>query len=74
MNEPLFLRPEDSGSESSPTVILGEHGTIFCCDPRQQHEQLWPKEGMEQLLDFNPSDRTITIPTPPKQVLKMKNI
>lgn len=74
MNEPLFLRPEDSGSESSPTVILGEHGTIFCGDPRQQHEQLWPKEGMEQLLDFNPSDRTITIPTPPKQVLKMKNI
>ena len=74
MNEPLFLRPEDSGSETSPTVILGEDGAILCGDPRQQHEQLWPKEGMKLLLDFNPTDRTITIPTPPEHVLKTNNL
>ena len=70
MNEPLFLRPEDSGTTTSPTTIRGKQGAIVCGDPKQQHTQLWPRVGMERMLDFNPANRTITIPTPPKQVLK----
>lgn len=69
MQEPLFLRPEDSGWEHSTLEIEGEEGTVICGDPRQQHTQLWPKEGMERMIDFNTTDRTITIPTPPKKVL-----
>ena len=69
MQEPLFLRPEDSGWEHSMLEIEGEEGTVICGDPRQQHTQLWPKEGMERMIDFNTTDRTITIPTPPKKVL-----
>ena len=74
MQEPLFLRPEDSGTETSPLVIRGSNQTVICGDPRQQHRQVWPGEGMERMLDFNAATRTITIPTPPKQVLKMKNL
>ena len=69
MQEPLFLRPEDSGWEHSTLEIEGEEGTVICGDPRQQHTQLWPKEGMERIIDFNTTDRTITIPTPPKKIL-----
>ena len=64
MNEPLFLRPEDSGTEESPTIIRGEEGAVICGDPRQKHTQVWPKQGMEQMVDFNKEARTITIPTP----------
>lgn len=74
MNEPLFIRPEDSGTAESPTIIRSAQGAVICGDPRQQHTQLWPKEGMERMLDFNTADRTITIPTPPKQVLKTKGL
>ena len=74
MQEPLFLRPEDSGTEDSPLLIRGEEGTVICGDPRQQHTQLWPKEGMERMLGFNATDRTITIPTPPQEVLQAKNL
>ncbi len=72
MQEPLFIRPEDSGTDESPLVIRGageNHKSIICGDARQKHTQLWPKEGMERMTDFNPTDRTITIPTPPKSVL-----
>lgn len=87
MNEPLFLRPEDSGTASSPTVLRG--GTLYG-DPRQKHTQVWPVPSqqspqagaavgqqevlMERMLDFNPADRTITIPTPPADVLGMKDL
>ena len=64
MNEPLFLRPEDSGTKESPLVICGNHKSIICGDERQQHTQVWPKEGMERILDFDKENRTITIPTP----------
>ncbi len=74
MDEPLFLRPEDSGTANSPTTIKGEVGTVICGDNKQQHVQVWPAEGMERMLDFNTTDRTITIPTPPKKVLKMKGL
>jgi hypothetical protein len=74
MSEPLFVRPEDSGTEDSPTVIRGEAGAVICGDPRQTHTQLFPKEGMMRMLDFNPMNRTITIPTPPEHVLKTKNL
>lgn len=74
MNEPLFIRPEDSGTAQSPTIIRSEQGAVICGDPSQQHTQLWPKEGMERMLDFNTDDRTITIPTPPRQVLKTKGL
>lgn len=71
MQEPLLLRPEDSGTPSSPTIIRG--GTLHGDRP-QTHTQLWPKEGMERLLDFNATDRTITIATPPQAVLTATNI
>ena len=71
MNEPLFLRPEDSGTEESPLVIKGERGAVICGDPRQEHTQVWPKEGMERMISFNKEARTITIPTPPDSVLSL---
>ena len=64
MQEPLFIRPEDSGTALSPTIIRGEEGAVICGDARQQHTQLWPKDGMEQMIDFNKEARTITIPKP----------
>ena len=70
MQEPLFLRPEDSGTEASPLIIQGHEGTILCGDPMQQHTQLWPETGMERMLDFDTQTRTITIPTPPESVLR----
>ena len=71
MSEPLFLRPEDSGTASSPLTIRGEEDAeaIICGDPRQQHTQLWPREGMERMIGFDTEKRTITIPTPPKEIL-----
>ena len=38
MQEPLFLRPEDSGTKESPLVISGigeNHTSVICGDPRQ---------------------------------------
>ena len=71
MSEPLFLRPEDSGTASSPLTIRGEEDaeTIICGDQRQQHTQLWPLDGMERIIGFDTEKRTITIPTPPKKIL-----
>ncbi len=76
MQEPLFLRPEDSGTKESPLVIRGsgKHKSVLCGDARQQHTQLFPKEGMERMIGFNTTDRTITIPTPPKKILDTKNL
>ena len=73
MQEPLFLRPEDSGTKESPLVIRGigeKHTSVICGDDRQKHTQLWPKQGMERLISFNKEARTITIPTPPDSVLQ----
>ena len=73
MNEPLFIRPEDSGTKESPLVIRGigeNHTSIICGDARQQPTQLWPQQGMERMIDFNKEARTITIPTPPDSVLQ----
>ena len=68
MSEPLFIRPEDSGTASSPLTIRGEENaeTIIYGDQRQQHTQLSPSEGMAPILDFDTEKRTITIPTPPE--------
>ena len=95
MQEPLFLRPEDSGTKESPLVIRGigeKHTSVICGDPRQKHRQIWPlkeqddglpknrhddglpMKGMERMIDFNTTDRTITIPTPPQNVLQTKNL
>jgi len=76
MSEPLFLRPEDSGTKESPLVIRGsgKHQSVICGDTRQKHTQLWPKEGMERMMAFNIETRTITIPTPLDSILKMKNL
>ncbi|MBO4851433.1 MAG: right-handed parallel beta-helix repeat-containing protein [Prevotella sp.] len=74
LSEPLFIRPEDSGTEASPTIIRGEDGATICGDPPRQHTQLFPKEGMERLLGFDPARRTITIPTPPRDVLKRHDV
>ena len=92
MQEPLFLRPEDSGTKESPLTIrgIGELNTsVICGDARQRHTQLWPlkeqgdslssrkhddglpDKGMERIIDFNTTDRTITIPTPPQNVLSL---
>ena len=73
MNEPLFLRPEDSGTAASPTIIRGD-GATLCGDPRQQHTQLWPRQGMERMTAFDAESRTITIPTPPAEVLQAKGL
>lgn len=73
MSEPLLIRPEDSGTVESPTIFTGTG--ILCGDPCQQHVQVWPKGGgMAPLTDFNPKERTITIATPPKSVLRTKNL
>lgn len=74
MNEPLFIRPEDCGTENAPLIIRGEAGAVICGDPRQAHTQVWPKEGMERMIGFDTQKRTITIPTPPKSILSMKNL
>ena len=68
MQEPLFLRPEDSGTEESPTIIKGEKGAVICGDQRQRHTQIWPKQGMERMIAFDTETRTITIPTPPEHI------
>jgi len=73
MHEPLFLRPEDSGTAESPTTICGK-GAIICGDTRQRHIQIWPIEGMLRMIDFNTTNRTISIPTPPANVLKTKDL
>ena len=79
MDEPLFIRPEDSGTEASPTTICGEPGAVVCGDPRQQHRQLWPKVAtadatavapLEPMLAFDADARTITITRPPKEILQ----
>lgn len=73
MNEPLFIRPEDSGTSSSPTIISGAASgapTVICGDMPQRHTQLFPAEGMERIAGFDPERRTITIPTPPAEVLQ----
>ena len=69
MSEPLYIRPEDSGTADSQLIIRGEEGTVICGDSRQRHTQLWPQEGMERMIAFDTGNRTITIPTPPKNVL-----
>ena len=95
MQEPLFLRPEDSGTKESPLVIRGigeKHTSVICGDARQRHTQVWPlkeqgdslpikkhddglpMKGMERMIDFNTTDRTITIPTPLQSVLQTKNL
>lgn len=77
MNEPLFIRPEDSGTEDSPTIISGEgngSGTVICGDQPQQHTQVFPKEGMARIIGFDKERRTITIPTPPAEVLRKPNL
>ena len=86
MQEPLFLRPEDSGTKESPLIIRGS-GTLksfICGDSRQRHlkeqgdslpfkkhDDGLPDKGMERIIDFNKEARTITIPTPPKEVLSI---
>ena len=71
MEEPLFLRPEDSGTKESPLVIKSEEGAVICGDPRQRHTQIWPvakhgvgvsPEKMERMIAFDKEARTITIP------------
>ncbi len=68
MSEPLFLRPEDSGTAAAPTIIRGEEGTVIYGDPRQRHVQLWPRQGMERMLGFDTANGTIAIPSPPQQL------
>ena len=48
MDEPLFIRPEDSGTEDAPTIIRSKEGekAVLCGDPMQHHQQLYPATGM----------------------------
>ena len=64
MTEPLFLRPEDSGTKESPTTISGsgKGETVFCGDARQEHTVVFPTTGMERMIDFDTQTRTIIIP------------
>ena len=74
--EPLIIRTEDSGTAASPTIIRGEKGATICGDMPQQHTQIHPKEEgkMERIINFDKEARTITIPTPPRNVLNQKNL
>ena len=74
MQEPLLIRPEDSGTATSPTLIRGEEGATLCGDPMQRHTQVYPTEGMARMLDFDKERRAIIIPTPPRSVLKQRNL
>ena len=71
LTEPLFVRPEDSGTAESPLIIRG--GTLSGGQkmPSAQRKQVWPAKGMERLLAFNTHERTITIPTPPDSVMAL---
>ena len=96
LEEPLFVRPEDSGTPSSPTILKNVDGEqahisggmnlefmsneqkiVVCSSPSIiSTRQLWVNghkayrasqfgEGnMERMIDFDPINRTITIPTP----------
>jgi hypothetical protein len=58
MNEPLFLRPEDSGTKESPLVIRGSgmHKSVICGDKRQQHTQIWPIKEQGDSLPLKKHD------------------
>lgn len=59
MNDPLFLRPEDSGTKESPLVIRGigeKHTSVICGDPRQKHRQIWPLKEQDDGLPKNRHD------------------
>ena len=59
MNEPLFLRPEDSGTKESPLIIRGigeKHTSVICGDPRQKHRQIWPLKEQDDGLPKNRHD------------------
>ena len=96
IDEPLFIRPEDSGTSTSPTIIKSVKGeqahisggksleilscekeSVVCSAPymiptrqlwvdgRKAHRASQFGEGrMERMIDFDPTTRTITIPTP----------
>lgn len=72
MDEPLFIRPEDSGTEDAPTIIRSKEGemAVLCGDPMQHHQQLYPATGMERMTDFDKENRTITIPKKAVSALK----
>lgn len=59
MSEPLFLRPEDSGTKESPLIIRGigeKHTSVICGDPRQKHRQIWPLKEQDDGLPKNRHD------------------
>lgn len=58
MNEPLFLRPEDSGTKESPLIIRGsdKHKSVICGEPRQKHTQIWPLKEQDDSLPKNIHD------------------
>ena len=59
MQEPLFLRPEDSGTKESPLIIRGigeKHTSVICGDPRQKHRQIWPLKEQDDGLPKNRHD------------------
>ena len=59
MSEPLFLRPEDSGTKESPLVIRGlgkNHQSVICGDARQRHTQMWPLKEQDDGLPKNRHD------------------
>ena len=57
MNEPLFIRPEDSGTQDSPLYIKGETGAVICGDPKQRHTQIWPIIEQGQRLSIEHGQR-----------------
>ena len=67
ITEPLLIRPEDSGTSESPTIIRNadNESPTLIGESRATHTQLYPQEGMERIIDFNTKERTITISTPP---------
>ena len=67
ITEPILIRPEDSGTPESPTIISNaeNESPVLIGEKRAAHTRLYPPKGMERIIDFNTKERTITIPTPP---------
>ncbi|MBR0048671.1 MAG: right-handed parallel beta-helix repeat-containing protein [Prevotella sp.] len=74
MSEPLFIRPEDSGTAATPLLLKGEEGTVICGDPKQPRKQIWPEEGMERIVSFDKEACTITIPRHDSLLLAMPSM
>ena len=74
MNEPLFLKSFICGDPRQRHTQLWPLKEQVDSLPLSKYDNGLPNKGMERIIDFNTTDRTITIPTPPQNVLQTKNL